>query len=188
MTPLLLLIALGTGCATYHYDIVRPESSRGRIGEDGWQRVEAGQVAYRFRSVENHLVVQVVNASGAPVRVLGDRSYVVTPGNQSIPLETQSIAPGTFVKLILPPVRPVVRRGPSVGFGVGYSTGRAYRGYPYHPMFDDPYWGEPDYLYVGDMNTYWEWEGETDVTLHLVFEPANGEVFEQEFVFHRVKV
>lgn len=194
LTPLLLLLVLVGGCARYQYDIVRPEDARQRIGKE-WRRVDRGPVYFRLRTVDNHLLVHVYNASEDPIRVLGDRSYIVTPVGRSIPLPTQTIAPGAFMKLILPPVEQVIRAGPSVGFGFGYRAHGYYPWYysPYYPYggygpaFYDPYWYEPRYFYIENPENYWEWEGETDVTLRVVFEQRD-QVFDHMFIFHRVKI
>lgn len=181
LPPLLLLATLATGCAKYDYDILQPESSHARIGDD-WQRVAAGPVTYRFRAVETHLVVQIYNTTDRPVRILGDRSYVVTPADQSIPLASQSIAPGSYAKLILPPLQQMIHPGPSIGFGVGYTTGRADPPHSYDPAFH-----QPTYLDVENPPTYWEWDDESRVTLHVAIEDA-GRIVEQTFVLQRVKV
>ena len=179
-------VLLSGGCAKYNYDITQPESARLRVGKQ-WQRVAAGPVTYRMITVDNHLVIQCYNTTKDPMRVLGDRSYIVTPANQSIPLPSQTIAPGSYAKLILPPLEQIVRPGPSIGFGAGYSTGRYYGHRAFRDPFYDPWFPEPTYLYIENPSTYWQWEGESDATVHLVFEHSAG-TLEQTFVFHRVKV
>jgi hypothetical protein len=180
--PFILLgLTLFSGCAKYNYDITQPPSSQLHITPDAWQRVSIGPVSYHFRTMESHLIIQVYNTTDGPLRILGDRSYIITPAKQSIPLESQSIAPGTFVKFILPPLEQVIHPGPSIGFGFGYSTGRVYR-----PEYNDPF-PEPRYLYVDNPGTYWEWDGETNATFHLAFEQSPNHPFDQTFIFHRIK-
>lgn len=182
---LLLFASLLCGCSTYNYDILQPESAHLRITTSDWQTLPSGPVSYHFRAVESHLVIQIYNTTSDPLRLLGDRSYIVTPSSQSIPLDTQTIAPGAFAKLILPPVQPIIHTGPAIGIGFGYSTGRVYRAYP--EDFYNPAFAEPRMLYVETPANYWEWDGETNVTLHLVFDQS-GKTVGQTFVFHRVKL
>ena len=82
--------------------------------------VRIDPLEYRLRSYENRLVVNVFNPTPDPVTLAGERSYVVAPNGQSHPLRGQTIAPDTFVKMILPPMRPYYREsGPNIGFGLG---------------------------------------------------------------------
>ncbi|HEY4311668.1 MAG TPA: hypothetical protein VGN12_19640, partial [Pirellulales bacterium] len=95
-TPLLLILPLLAGCQKYGYDIVQPPTTPLHITSDDWQRLSADPLSYRFRAMESHLIVEIYNTDKSPLRLLGDRSYIITPAHQSISLQTQSIAPGTF--------------------------------------------------------------------------------------------
>ncbi|CAN5689026.1 hypothetical protein BH09PLA1_BH09PLA1_33150 [soil metagenome] len=187
----LVLITLALGCTKYEYDITRPANLAMHIGfkEDAsasWPPVE-----YRFRAVENRLVVNIYNKTDEPMQLLGDRSSVVDPAGQSHPLRSQPIAPQSFIKLILPPPRPTIQRsGPSFGIGVGTRIGDRRRVRDgFDNDFDDyDYAYEPRYLAVIDDDAlYWTWSGEGEIRLMLVF-TRKDETFSHEFVIRRVKM
>lgn len=177
---------LSPGCARYEYDLVQPTQFAQHVGGNADAVVSQNPLIYRMRSYENHLVVQVQNPTGQPVQLLGGRSFVVDPQGQSHPLRTETIAPQSFIKLILPPIPPeVAPSGPVIGFGIG--VGAAYH---VRPAWDDPFgetpFDRPRYLAVDDTDTsYWTWDGETDVRLSLTFAVENQPPFTQAFVFHR---
>src|SRR5688572_26779464 len=119
------ITALGAGaggCARYEYDLVEPRELTRHIGGNVDQAVEIDPLTYRLRSVDNRLVIRVYNNTDDSIELLGDKSTVVDPNGQSHPLRSQSIAPRSFMKLILPPPRPQVydRGGTTFGVGVGY--------------------------------------------------------------------
>src|SRR5205814_908677 len=76
------------------------------IGAKADQVVRVDPLEYRLRSYDNRLVLSIFNPTQDPITLAGDRSYVVDPKDQSHPLRSQTIAPNTFVRLILPPMRP----------------------------------------------------------------------------------
>jgi hypothetical protein len=61
----------------------------------------------------------------------------------------------------------------------------------YDPLYE-PFWGEPRYYTYYDANdvTYWDWNGETGVRIHLAYQRggAGGKAFAHEFGFRRKKV
>lgn len=186
---LLLLPVLGGGCATYEYDLVKPEKFATHIGRKQEVKVAVDPLEYRFVSYDNHLIVRVFNPTEEPIQLVGGQSSAVDPKGESHPLRTQTIAPGTFVKLVLPPPRPqVYDSGPRIGFGLGV-FGRAG-----HPGFFDPYGEgfydtEPRYYTVYDEgnNFYWDWPGETEARLLLTYQ-RGAKMFHDEFAFRRKKV
>jgi hypothetical protein len=185
---------LGGGCARYEFDLVEPAELARHVGGKGEEVVPIDPLEYRLRAVEGRLVMNVINPTGDPVTLLGAQSYVVAPGGQSHPLRWQTIAPHTFVRLILPPMRPYYRAGPTfgIGVGVGVSHHHHYGGgfYPY-PWMYDPFFDEPRYYTYYDESdvTYWEWKGESDVRIHLVYQRAgNAGTFSDDFTFHRKKM
>ncbi len=99
------------------------------------------------------------------------------------------IVPGTFVKLILPPMRPTVYdSGPRFGFGFGI-IGRA--GHPFQDPFYGPFgsgfYDEPRYYTVYDNdNYYWDWPVESTARLLLTFRRGE-QSFRHEFSFARKK-
>jgi hypothetical protein len=183
------LLCVG-GCARYEYDIVEPADLARHIG-DREEVVAVAPLEYRLRSYESRLVLNVENPTRDPVTLMGERSYVVAPNGQSHPLRTQTIAPGAFVKLILPPVRPYYREtGPTIGigFGVGVSSAR-YRGGPWgYSRYGAGFYDEPRYITYYDESdaTYWNWTGESDVKVHLVYQVGKDFVG-HDFTFHRRK-
>jgi hypothetical protein len=184
--PLLVLVWI-SGCAKYEFELTQPDNLRTHIGrkEDALVRVDPLQ--YRMISYEGRLILRIYNPTHDPIQLLGAQSAVVDPGGQAHPMPTLTIAPESFIKLILPPPAATVERmGPSVGYGVGYT--RVY-GYRREFGYSAYYYDEPRYYTVQDpANPYfWDWSGETDVRLTLVYDRA-GRQFRDEFMFHRVKV
>jgi len=185
LLPVLLLFSVG--CATYEYDITRPENLAMHVGRKGDAVATWAPVEYRLRAVENRLVMSIYNRTDDSMQLVGERSSVVDPDGQSHPLRNQAIAPQSFAKLILPPYRPrLYHSGPTFGIGVGTHVGDR-RGYGYDE-FDQPYFEEPIYLdVVDDSALFWEWSGEGQIRMSLVF-TRKDETFTQEFVIRRVKV
>jgi hypothetical protein len=241
---------LGGGCAHYEYDLVEPPELARHVGKSEVV-VPKEPLEYRMRTVENRLVIHVINPTDEPVTLIGQQSYIVSPGGQSHPLRPQTIAPHTFIPLILPPMRPYYyypyyptwgwgfgvvgvgghfhggghhhgngggsgghgsaagggghgggggghgggghrghHRGGHVSYSVGVSSGFYDPFYYWPPYYGPPYYG-PVY-YMGDDETdpvYWEWKGETDVRVHLVFQRGtNARTFSDDFTFHRKKM
>jgi hypothetical protein len=207
----LVLPLLGAGCAHYEYDLVQPPELARHVGRSE-AVVPVDPLEYRLRTVENRLVIHVVNPTDEPVTLIGPQSYVVSPNGQSHPLRPQTIAPHTFIPIILPPMRPYYYypSGPTWGFGFGFvgvshmhhHRGGGHRGrggvfYGAGVGYDDPYfYGPPPpppppyYLSDDEADTvYWPWKGETDVRLHLVYQRGtNAKTFSDDFTFHRKKV
>jgi len=186
------MIFLLGGCAHFEYELTSPADLSRHIGFKEDEVIQRDPLEYRLRAVEDRLVMSIYNPTNDSIGLLGDRSYVVSPGGQSHPIRSQTIAPHTFIKLILPPMRPFYQdSGPTFGIGIGLSSGYGYRGYRrydsfYHGFYD---YGYPRYISYYDPAdaTYWNWEGESDVRIHLVFE-RNKETFAQDFAFHRKKM
>ena len=188
-----------TGCATYQYDVVQPPSLARHIG-DRPLVVRFDPLEYVLQSYDNHLVIDIRNPTPDPVQLLGEQSVVVDEHGQSHPLHGQTIAPGTFIRLIFPPFRYVWRdEGPEIIIGGGFWYGGGY--YRDRPRYIGPEVhpdrvlrgsidaASPvylDYEFVGDP-TYFEWDGETDIRLTLVYNQT-GRQFVQTFVFHRQKM
>lgn len=186
---LLLPLVSVVGCAKYEYDITRPEEVAQHVGTQADVVFKRDPLEYRWRTYENRLVLRVFNPTDQPITLIGDRSSAVDPEQESHPLATQTIAPNSFIKLILPPLRPRIERsGPSFGIGVGtvIGSGRYRRPgvapYPYYPP-------EPRYLTVYDGSAlYWDWQGATSVRLTLVFQLSDSSTFAHEFVLARRKM
>jgi len=183
--PSLLLLLLVVGCAKYEYDITHPPDFATHVGTKSDAVTNHEPLVYRWRTVDNRLVVRIYNQSDAPIELMGEKSTVVAPGGQSHPLRGQTIAPQSHAKLILPPPRPrVYNAGPTFGVGVGAQVDHRRRHHPIH----DPYWDEPRYLVVYDDDAiYWDWKGETDVRLTLVYQRGD-ETIRHDFTIHRKKM
>lgn len=168
----LLMTAAFTGCARYEFDVIQPADQRQHVGRKTDAVVKIEPLVYRLRSVEGRLVLRIRNETDAAIQLDGERSAVVDTEGQSHPLRSQTIASGSFIKLIIPPLRPRVGRpGPTFGVGVGIGTSRydARRGHalPSH----DPFLHEPMYMTVYDDSDayYWDLEGEGAIRLELVY-------------------
>lgn len=186
---MLILVAVAGGCAHYEYDIVQPPDLAGHVGGGRDVVFSRGPLLYRLRSYQNHLVIQIHNETSQPIQLLGGQSFVVDPDGQSHPLNDETIAPESFIKLVLPPILPEVTPvGPVIGFGLGVSS---VYGPGYDLGFEDPFFVRPRYYASADVeNRFWKWEGQTDVRLSLTFGHAGSAQapFTQAFVFHRRKM
>jgi hypothetical protein len=184
----LLVVALSAGCAKYEYDITRPPELSRHIGTKLDVVLQRDPLEYRLITVENRLVMRIYNPTDAPMTLLGDKSCVVDPSGQSHPLETQSMAPQSFLKLILPPMRPTIEHtGPTFGIGVGTQIGsgrqRAF-GWDDFDAFDD----EPRYFITYDNSSlYWDWKGESEIRLMLVLQQGE-KTFTHDFGIARKKM
>jgi len=196
---ILAALILG-GCARYEFDVTQPpELAATHVGRDKETTFVRDPLTYHARSVEGRLILRIENTTDDAIQLNSPPSYVVDPDGESRPLpRSVNIAPHTFSKLVLPPMRTVYRTGPSWGFGLGLGVGH-YRHFGHHhryyygpafydPYWPDPYWDEPRYLAVveeGDQ-AYWDWSGETPVRVHLVYQRGD-QSFTHDFTFVRRK-
>src|ERR1700722_207871 len=182
IATLLMSLACLTGCAHYQFDIVRPPEQARHIGEDREQVFNLPPLEYRMQAYENRLVIRIFNHTSESIFLQGNKSSLVDPDGESHPLRDRTIAPDSWVKLILPPLRPQADvLGPNVGFGVGVIGDGSDAFYP--DFGGDAYYGDiaSNYQIVtsGDSRL-WDWEGQTDVRLSLLFQRRSGE-FHREF-------
>ncbi|QOV87810.1 hypothetical protein [Humisphaera borealis] len=196
--PCCLLLALmasaPVGCARYEYDLVSPPELARHVGAEPVV-VAQDPLEYRFQTVESRLVMQIHNPTADAVQLIGEKTVLVDPQGQSHPMRSQTIAPNSFIKVILPPMPTRLERtGPSFGVGVGVGIGSAgHRRYPgsftYGGPLEDPYYDEPQYYAVYDVNdgSFWVWEGEGSVRLTLVF-ARDGKPISHAWVIGRKKV
>ncbi|MGB7159310.1 MAG: hypothetical protein WBD40_14675 [Tepidisphaeraceae bacterium] len=189
MKPLVTstLVFLVVGCARYEFDIVAPPDLAAHIGARSDAVTNLDPLVYQWRAVDNRLVVRIFNPTNDPIELVGEKSTVVSPDGQSHPVMGQTIAPQSYAKLILPPMRPSRAYdpwGPSYSGGAGIEVdGRRRAGYPVH----EPYAGQPRYLTVYDADAYWDWKGETDVRLILVYQRGD-QPLRHDFTIHRRKM
>lgn len=187
-------IPLFVGCTHYEYDLVHPPELAQHIGTKSDVSITLSPLRYELRAFENHLVMRIYNQADVPVRLLGDRSVVVDPQSQSHPLRSQTIAPGSFIKLILPPLPPAVEpRGPTIGIGIGVGYGYGYGHGRWREGLDDPFWDygyyEPRYINVYDSGEYlWDWKGDSEVSVTLTLQRGDEKTFSQTFVFRQKSV
>jgi hypothetical protein len=194
MTRIIHLLVAGcclpllAGCAHYEYDLIRPPEIAQHIGTTSNANFTLGPLHYVLRAYDNYLVMQIYNQTDAPIRLLGDRSYVVDPKTQSHPLRSQTIAPHSFIKLIFPaPPTTAYAYGPAIGFGYGW-------GWEYRRGYYDPYWNwnydyGPQYVAIYNNSEFnWEWTGNTEVSITLAFQQAEEKPFSQPFVFRQKTV
>jgi len=194
-TALSLLLFAG-GCANYEYDLVRPAELARHVGTKAWESVALEPLEYRLRTSDNRLVMLVYNRGDRTVRLSGADSVAIDPAGESRPVAARTIVPGSYVKLIFPPLRPQVVGSPSVGLGVGVGFSNAY-GTPYRDGlgFGGPYYGpyddlSPRYYSVYDPNnqTYFDWPANAEVRLLLAYDVEGAERLRHELVFRRRKM
>jgi hypothetical protein len=187
LAPFLLLVG-GSGCAKYEYSLVKPEELSRHVGTKVDAVVTIDPLEYRMLTVDNRLVLRIFNPNQQPVELLGARSATVDPKGQSHPLRSQTIVPGSFIKLIIPPIQPKVYDpyyGPNWGMGVGAGV-RASSHSHCHSAANS---SGPVYLMMMDESDtyYWDWSGEGECRLLLVYNRA-GKEFTHEFLFRRQKM
>ncbi len=184
------LLLLASGCAKYEYNIVEPQDLTAHIGSKTDHVVARAPLEYRLRSYDNRLVMQIFNPTDQPISLSGDRSFVVSPNGQSHPLRSQTVAPGSFIKVILPPPRPrIYQPGPSFGVGIGTTVGHRHHRHP-HFHYHNPLDSQPRYLAAwadADETYYWDWRGQNEVTMTLVFRGPKDE-FKHAWRFRRQKM
>jgi hypothetical protein len=193
VTALLLAALFVNGCARYEYDLIQPRALARHIGTEP-ATLPVDPLVYQLQSVQNHLVMQIRNPTAEPIVLLGDRSVIVDPDGQSHSLASQTIAPQSFIRLILPGWRAVYEWddpyyggwGGGGGGGGGVYWVHRRRGYFYGGYYG--FYDEPGYVTVYDPSSvaYFPWDGETDVRMTLRYE-RGGRQFEHSFVFHRRK-
>ncbi len=174
------LAAILGGCSHFEFDLTQPADLAVHIGSASPTRLSVPPMEYRLQASEGRLVMEIHNNGSDAVELLGARSTLVDPDKQSHPLVSQTIAPGSYIKLLLPPYPPNDNdTGPRIGIGFGARYGRAGLPAMREPMTLD--------VSPGETNVYWDWNGESDVKLTLVFAHAD-QSFSQAFTFHKRKM
>lgn len=193
--PSLLIVLFAAGCARYEYDLISPADLTRHIATKAETSVTLEPLEYRMQSYENRLVLKIFNPTDDAMQLAGERSSVVDPDGQSHPLQGGPIAPHSYLKLILPPLRPrVYDPSPTIGFGVGVGVGRRDDDPSLDGALDGPLRDggstEPRYLYVYDDNNplYWDWKGEGEARLTLVYVMGNGKTITHAMTFKRQKM
>lgn len=188
---LLALLALPmVGCASYEYNISEPADLTRHIGKKEWVRVERAPLEYSFRTVENRLVIRAVNRTGDAVQLVGEKSAIADPRGQSHPVKSQAILPGSYMQIVLPPIRPYIYpTGPTFGIGVGTRIGSR----PAPARWEIRQEAETPAIYLDiyepNDGSYWEWEGDGPASVVLVFSHGDSaEEFRHAWTFQRQKM
>jgi mannose-6-phosphate isomerase-like protein (cupin superfamily) len=179
-----LLLVVVAGCARIEHRVVEPQDVAGPIGRDP-VHIHYEPLEYWAVTADGRLVVRIYNPTDETIVLVGGQSTVVAPTGRSHPVHGGAIAPGSFIKLILPPLRPQLARsaGPRVGVGVGMGVG-AGRVRP--GVGAGVGYGGPAHYTVYDMGDalYWDWPRNTSIRLTLKYE-REDETFRHEFVLDR---
>jgi hypothetical protein len=171
------LIFLLAGCARYDFQITQPTKLAQRI-TNAQTRINTERLAYDMVAKENRLVVMAYNHGTEPLQLLGDKSFVVDPKGQSHPLRSQTLAPKSYVKLILPPLRPRFEQNPQWNFGIGTQIGST--GHHHHTPMSLDYFADSD-------SYYWDWDGQVPIRLSLTYGTSDGKNFTDEFTIQKVE-
>jgi hypothetical protein len=172
------LLGVAGGCATSAFDLVQPRELSRHIGGGSDTLLEAGPLTYRFRAVEDHLVIRIYNPGDQPVTLLPG-SDVVDPQGRSHPLAAQVIGPGAFTKLILPPMPPdQTPVGPLISFEIT-SSGRMTDAN--QPKLDSP-------VAPPRAPQTWSWPEGEEVRVNFRYRRGSQEPFTHSFSFRRRKM
>lgn len=194
-TAIVLSLAAGlAGCARYDFEVLKPELLATRVTQTA-SRLQTSNMVYFMQAYENRLVMQIHNKEQAPVELVGERSFVVDPHGVSHPLRSITIAPDSYAKLILPPLRPRFEHH-GFSFGVGTQvratepTGANEAGTKAgaadsagHPIYLDVYEDTDAY--------YWDWDGTGPIRVRLTYRKvagnAGGAEVADEFTISKVE-
>jgi hypothetical protein len=187
----LVLLAITSGCTGHEYDLVEPAELAGHVGTKSWANVRRDELEYRLRTADDRLVMLIYNRGERPMKLLGPDSAAIDPRGESHPLHSATILPGSHVRRVFPPPRPIVERyGEPFAFGYGGSF--HHRDHFGYGAYDDL---GPRYYSVHDPNdpTYFTWPGGTGLRLLLTYQRGLSggkpdDVFRHEFTFRRRKM
>jgi hypothetical protein len=174
----LLGMCLCCGCAHYEFDVVQPPIN-GHVARHSELRLSIDPLVYRMRSVDGRLLLWIENPKTEPIELLGRGSVAVDPWGQSHPLEEQTIAPGSYIKLVIPPLRPTGGGAPPEPTGAFSAADQ--------PGYIRPQgYGQGNGPAASDDVRYWDWNDESEIELNLVFQRGD-KTFMQTFVVRRVR-
>lgn len=181
LTLLMLIVGLA-GCARYQYTLIEPLPAGQIVPTTQPLTVATAPLEYRFGQTDDRLSVRISNPTEGPVYLLGSRSYVVDTLGQSHPIYSQTIAPHSYINLLIPPERPTYFVSPYYAGGYAYP----YYAWEWDYGFMPP--PPPTYVEVADLNPYyWEWNGPGQFRLLLVYRRGLN-IFENRFAFVRRKL
>jgi hypothetical protein len=185
-----LVLMSSIGCARYEFDVIRPADLGLHVGGKQDAVLPMPPLEYRLRAVEGRLAMAVVNNTGDPITLRGAESFVVDPRGQSHPFRSQTIAPGSYVRMIFPPYeRHYHPSGPTIGIGFGtvISSAAPSRHHPSPHLDEGPLYCVMYGDDADERGRYWRWEGESEVRMSLVFD-QRGQIFTHELVIRRRKM
>jgi hypothetical protein len=137
-------------------------------------------LSYQMAERKDRLAIEIHNPSQEILNLVPDRSYIIDPGRQTMPLGGGTIAPQSHIAFLLPPEPPRMRTGPSFGIGVGVGT----------TFYNGPFSSTGVGVSSGHSITgpqLWNWK-QGQVTLHLTYSGGDTNQFEHELIFVREKV
>src|ERR1700716_1246796 len=89
------ILLLSSGCATYEYDLTRPEQFATHIGRKQDVRITIDPLEYRFRTADNRLVIRIFNPTKDPIELSGGpRVRPPTRTGKPIPCGARRSFPG----------------------------------------------------------------------------------------------
>jgi hypothetical protein len=176
MKVAIMFSVLLAGCAQIEFDAAPEGSSQPiRVGNDQDVRLSQSPLQYRMRADEGHLIIWIENPTDNSIELIRDKSQVVDPEGIAHPIRGQTIAAGSSVKEIFPPVQEPAESAP--------------RG---QPEEINPY-DRPGFISIPDSGAdseaggaSWQWDDGTEIQVDLAFEQG-GHRFEQHFVFRRTR-
>jgi hypothetical protein len=190
-TAIALALLSLSACSVYEYDVLKPDALSGRAATAQPLVAQLDGLEYRLQSIENRLVVKIFNQSDVPVSVLSPQSTVVDPAGQSRPVRPVTIQPGSFARIILPPIRPEFRSTSGSSLSVGASSGGGYYGGAglRRSDFGHTDFEPTDYRLVDGGEQYWDWKGQSEARLILVYQPdGSAQPFTHRLHLKRIKV
>jgi len=173
---LLSLLGVVSGCRPPSFDIVEPTRFAGPISRNSDTLIAIEPLAYRFRIVEDRLVLRIFNPTDIPIEIVGKESYLIDPSGQSHAITSQTIAPNSFAKLILPPFPPdQTPNGPTISIGI--SSSGLEMDYP-QPRSEKPSGGR-------SVQETWSWPANGVVRLTFHYRRGTDPRFEHSFSIQR---
>jgi hypothetical protein len=176
MKVAILVGVLLAGCAQTEFDAAPAGSSQPiRVGNDQDVRWSGPPLQYRMRADEGHLIVWIENPTENSIELIRDKSQVVDPEGVAHPIRGETIAGGSSIKEIFPPLAEPAESAPHG-----------------QPEQINPY-DRPGFIPIPDSgadseagHASWQWDDGMEIQLDLAFEQGEHQ-FEQHFVFRRIR-
>lgn len=176
-----LAMCLSMSCAQqYEYKVLKPVDHQATVTNKEPVTIDSPPVRFALQTEDTHLVVRVYNTTAKPISLVGAKSFVVDPSGQSRRLPDQLIPGQSFVKFMLPPVRPVLLADSGVSPGGTYTTSPIDE---YGTGYDDL----STYTVRDGGAIYWDWKGDGPARMSLTFQ-IDGKAQTEDFEFQRSKL